>query len=107
MGLGSFLKKSIKNNFRGGSMWKFASKAAKPVEDEVRSMLGLDALKDLAGAQEAQLHRQQEANKLDASVESQNVAQFDDTSDAGFTGTDSRRKKKQSGAYSQALGLQL
>ena len=107
MGLGKFLKTSIKNSFRGGSMWKFASKAAKPVEDQVRGMLGLDALKDLAGAQEAQLRQQQEANKLDASVESQNVAQFDDTSDTGFTGTDSRRKKKQSGAYSQALGLQL
>lgn len=107
MGLGSFLKKSIKNAFRGGSMWKFASKAAAPIEDSVRDALGLNALKDLAGAQEAQLRRQQEANKLDASVESQNVAQFDDTSDSGFTGTDARRKKKQSGAYSQALGLQL
>lgn len=107
MGLGSFLKKSIKNAFRGGSMWQYASKAAKPVEDQVRSMLGLDALKDLASAQETQLRQQQEANKLDASVESQNVAQFDDTSETEFTGTDSRRKKKQSGAYSQALGLQL
>lgn len=107
MGLGSFLKKAIKNSFRGGSMWKFTSKAMKPIEDQMRGMLGLDALKDLAGAQEAQLRQQQEANKLDASVESQNVAQFDDTSDSGFTGTDSRRKKKQAGAYSQALGLQL
>ena len=94
MGIGKFLKKSIKNAFRGGSRL-------------LSGMLGLDALKDLAGAQEAQLRQQQEANKLDASVESQNVAQFDDTSDSGFTGTDSRRKKKQSGAYSQALGLQL
>lgn len=107
MGIGKFLKKSIKNSFRGGSMWSTASKIAKPVEDQVRGMLGLDALKDLAGMQEQQLRQQQEANKLDASVESQNVAQFDDTSDTTFTGTDNRRKKKQSGAYSQALGLQL
>lgn len=107
MGLGSFLKKSIKNSFRGGSLWGSVSKLAKPVEDQFRNMLGLDALKDLAGAQEQQLRQQQEANKLDASVESQNVAQFDDTSDTSFTGTDNRRKKKQAGAYSQALGLQL
>lgn len=107
MGLGKFLKKSVKNAFRGGLMWDQVSKLTRPITKEIQGMLGLDAMKDLAGAQEAQLRQQQEANKLDASVESQNVAQFDDTSDSGFTGTDSRRKKKQSGAYSQALGLQL
>lgn len=100
-GIGKALKKGLKKAFSPLGL------LGKDVLNPLKDMLGLNAMKDLAGAQEAQLRQQQEANKLDASVESQNVAQFDDTSDSGFTGTDSRRKKKQSGAYSQALGLQL
>ena len=89
---------------KGGSTYKWFGKE---IEDQTREMLGLNALKDLATAQETQLKEQQEANKLDSSIESQNVLQFDDTSNNSFTGSDNRKKKKQAGAYSQALGLQL
>lgn len=103
MGLGKSIKKAFKSV--GGLGMKLTGLDF--AKNTLKDVLGLNAMQDLAGAQEAQLRQQQEANKLDASVESQNVAQFDDTSDSGFTGTDTRRKKKQSGAYSQALGLQL
>lgn len=91
-------------DFRGGVTYDLFGST---IEDQTREMLGLNALKDLATAQETQLKEQQEANKLDSSIESQNVLQFDDTSNRSFTGSDNRRKKKQAGAYSQALGLQL
>lgn len=105
MGFGKFLKKTFK---AAGDLTMKVS-GMDWAKDQLKDMLGLNAMKDLAGAQEAQLRQQQEANKLDASVESQNVAQFDTKTDSSgsFTGTDSRRKKKQAGAYSQALGLQL
>lgn len=106
MGLGKFLKKSIKNSFRGGSLWDMG---VKKIHDQIspQKLLGLDALKDLAGSQEAQLRQQLEANKLDSAIESQNVATFDDSASSGFTGTDTRRRKKAAGGYSSGLGLQL
>ena len=73
----------------------------------IKSLLGLDALKDLAGSQERQLRQQLEANKLDSAIESQNVATFDESTSSGFTGTDTRRRKKAAGGYSSGLGLQL
>lgn len=107
MGLGSFLKKSIKNAFRGGSAWGFVSKAAKPLEDQVRGALGLNAFADIAQSQQAALNQQAEAMKLqNANSAFQNVVQFEDGG-TNMGASDIRRKKQASGGYSSGLGLNL
>ncbi len=100
------IKGSVKNMFRGGSMWKFVDKYAhKPVTKKLQDMLGIGALKDMAAGQEESLRRQGEAAKLDSMNEVQNVTQFDDGGGEDFTGGGSRRKKRQSGAFSSGIGL--
>lgn len=100
------LKGSVKNMFRGGSMWKFVDKYAhKPVTKKLQDMLGIGALKDVAAGQEESLRRQGEAAKLDSMNEVQNVTQFDDSASVVSTTSDSIRKKRQSGAFSSGIGL--
>ena len=71
----------------------------------LQSLTGTGALKDMAASQEATLQRQSEAAKLDSMNEVQNVTQFDDGGGADFTDGGSRRKKRQSGAFSSGIGL--
>lgn len=75
----------------------------------VKSVLGLDAGEDLAKQQEKQLRQQQEAAKLQAANEVQQVTQFDETVDPSFSGAneDFRRKKKSAGSYASGIGLQI
>lgn len=75
----------------------------------VKSALGLDAGEDLAKQQEKQLRQQQEAAKLEAANEIQQVAQFDETVDPSFAGAneDFRRKKRSTGAYANGIGLNI
>lgn len=102
MGLGSFLKKSIKNSFRGGSLYKLSDKG----DNMLRDIFGLNAFKDLAAGQDAQIRAQAEQNKLNTANEIQNVVQFEDDVATGG-GSDQRRRKTQSGAYARALNLNI
>lgn len=74
-----------------------------------KKLLGLDSGDDLAKQQERQLRQQQEAAKLEAANEVQQVTQFDETTDPSFAGAneDFRRKKKSAGSYASGLGLQI
>lgn len=73
-----------------------------------RGILGIDTKDDLGKKYDEQLKAQQEANKLNAANEAQNIAQFNDSGgDSTFTGTDTRRRKRDSGAAANALGLQV
>lgn len=74
-----------------------------------KKVLGLDAGEDLAKQQEAMLRQQQEAAKLQAANEIQNVAQFDEDVDPSFAGAsqDNRRKKKSAGSYASGIGLNI
>lgn len=74
-----------------------------------KKLLGLDAGDDLAKQQERQLRQQQEAAKLQAANEVQQVTQFDETVDPSFAGADEdfRRKKRSAGSYASGLGLQI
>ena len=73
-----------------------------------KKLLGLDN-DDLAKQQEKLLRQQQEAAKLQAANEIQNVTQFDETVDPSFSGAneDFRRKKKSTGSYASGIGLQI
>lgn len=75
----------------------------------VKKVLGLDAGDDLAKQQERLLRQQQEAAKLQAANEVQQVTQFDETVDPSFAGAneDFRRKKKSAGSYASGIGLQF
>lgn len=75
----------------------------------VKKVLGLDAGDDLAKQQERLLRQQQEAAKLQAANEVQQVTQFDETVDPSFAGAneDFRRKKKSAGSYASGIGLQI
>lgn len=75
----------------------------------VKKVLGLDGGDDLAKQQEAMLRRQQEAAKLEAANEIQQVTQFDETVDPSFAGAseDFRRKKRSAGSYASGIGLQI
>lgn len=109
MGVLKKIKKTIKGAtkkvFRG-SVFGLADKyVLKPVTKKLQGMLGIGALKDMAAGQEESLRRQGEAAKLDSMNEVQNVTQFDDGGGEDFTGDGSRRKKRQSGAFSSGIGL--
>ena len=115
MGIGSKLKKafkkSVKNMFRGGTAWGFVKKYVdKPFTEKLQSLFGVGAMKDMAAAQEAQLRQQTEAAKLNAMNEMGNVTQFSDNTaqfaDFGDTSTN-RRKKRNAGAFSSGIGLQV
>lgn len=70
--------------------------------------LGLGGQDDLGAAMDKQLKAQQEAAKLSASNEAQNVVQFDATNPTGTVGTsDVRRKKQMAGSYATGLGLNV
>lgn len=73
-----------------------------------KKALGLDT-EDLAKQQEKQLKQQQEAAKLQAANEVQQVTQFDETVDPSFSGADGdfRRKKASTGAYASGMGLNI
>lgn len=73
-----------------------------------KSILGLGN-DDLAKQQEKQLRQQQEAAKLQAANEVQQVTQFDEAVDPSFSGAneDFRRKKKSTGSYASGIGLQI
>lgn len=76
----------------------------------VGGILGLDtgADKKLYEQQERQLKQAQEARKLETLNEVQNVVQFDNAMDTGDpSGSGVRRKKKNAGALSSGLGLQV
>lgn len=107
MGLGSFLKKSIKNSFRGGSLWGAVDKYIDtPFQDKLRGALGLNAFADIAANQEAQLKAQQQANQLNQANELQNVVQFEDGGTNALSGgSDLRRKQRPTGSYAGGLGL--
>lgn len=80
----------------------------KGLEKMFKGVLGLDSGKDLAKAQQAELDRLEQASKLDASQEAQQVAQFDDLEGDTFTGTDTRRKKNKTGnMYGNPLGVSI
>ena len=85
----------------------FLKKLVKSVTKLAGGALGLDTGEDMGSKYEEQLRKQQELNKLNASLEQDKVAQFDETVDPTFSGTDTRRKKSQVGAYSNALGLKV
>lgn len=74
-----------------------------------KKVLGLDAGDDLAKQQERQLRQQQEAAKLEAANEIQQVTQFDETTDPSFAGADEdfRRKKRSAGSYASGIGLKI
>jgi hypothetical protein len=74
----------------------------------IKKALGLGG-DDLAKQQEKQLRQQQEAAKLQAANEVQQVTQFDETVDPSFAGAneDFRRKKKSTGSYASGIGLQI
>lgn len=75
----------------------------------IMKVLGLGGNDDLAKQQEKQLRAQQEAAKLQAANEVQQVTKFDEAVDPSFAGAneDFRRKKKSTGAYASAVGLQI
>lgn len=79
------------------------------ITKKIKGILGLDAGDDLAKQQEAILRQQQEAAKLQAANEIQNVTQFDEAVDPSFVGatTDSRRKKRATGSYASGIGLNI
>ena len=85
----------------------FFKKVFKSVGKLAKGILGLDTGEDLGKKFDQQLQAQQEANKLSAANEVQNVAQFDDSGGDTFSGSDTRRKKRGAGAYANALGLQV
>lgn len=74
----------------------------------IKKALGLGG-DDLAKQQEKQLRQQQEAAKLQAANEVQQVTQFDGAVDPSFAGAneDFRRKKKSTGSYASGIGLQI
>jgi hypothetical protein len=105
MGLGSFLKKSIKNSFRGGSLWNMGvDKLHDQVSNPIKEALGLNAFADIAAGQDAALKAQQAANQLNQANELQNVVQFEDGG-TNVGGTDLRRKQRPTGSYAGGLGL--
>lgn len=105
MGLGKFLKKSIKNSFRGGSLWGFVDKHIdNPFNEKLKGALGLNAFADIAAGQEAALNAQRQANQLQQANEFQNVVQFEDGG-TNVGGSDLRRKNRPTGSYAGGLGL--
>jgi hypothetical protein len=85
----------------------FGGLGFKSVTKFAQNVLGLDTGEDLAKQYDKQLKQQQEANKLNAANEAENVAKFDDSSGSSFGGTDNRQKKRGAGAYANALGLKI
>ena len=77
----------------------------KKLKTPQQSILGIGAMKDMAAGNEESLRRQSEASKLDSMDEVQNVTQLDDSGGEDFAGGGSRRKKRQSGAFSSGVGL--
>lgn len=103
-----FVKDSFKNNFRGGSLWKIVDKNIHtPATNKLQDMLGIGALKDMAAGQEEAMRLQGEKAKLDTMNEVDNIVKVDDSTTGEFTGGGSRRKKRQGGANSNAIGLQF
>lgn len=94
MGFGSKLKKSLR----------------KVLGKSIGSLFGVGKMKDMAAAQEEQLRRQTEAAKLNAMNEIGNVTQFsDNTAQLASFGDDgtNRRKRRNAGAFSSGIGLQV
>lgn len=86
----------------------FLKKVFKSVGKIAGGILGLDTGEDMGKQYEAQLRQQQEMNKLNAANEGAQVAKFDDTAtQSTFGSDDTRRKKTNAGAYSNALGLKV
>lgn len=97
MGFGSKFTKSLK-------------KIGKSITKGIGSLFGVGGIKDMAAAQEAQLRQQTEAVKLNAMNEMGNVTQFsDNTAQSASSGDDStdRRKRRNAGAFSSGIGLQI
>lgn len=97
MGFGKKFKKSLK-------------KIGKSIKKGIGSLFGVGAMKDMAAAQEDQLRQQTEAAKLNSMNEMGNVTQFSDNA-AQFASfgddTTDRRKKRNAGAFSSGIGLQV
>lgn len=98
MGLGKKLKKSFK-------------KIGKSIKKGIGSLFGVGAMQDMAAAQAAQLRQQTEAAKLNAMNEIGNVTQFSDNAaqSTSFGGADdtARRRRRNAGAFSSGIGLQV
>ena len=109
MGIGSKLKKAVKKVFKTASKVTGLSWLHKTAKNGISSLFGISAMKDMAAAQEAKLRQQKEAAKLDSMNEMGNVTQFsENTAQFANIGDDTnRRKKRNAGAFSSGIGLQV
>lgn len=110
MGIGSKIKKSFKKVFKATSKVTGLDWLHKTAKKGINSLFGVDAMKDMAAAQEAQLRQQTEAAKLNSMNEMGNVTQFsENTAQFANIGDEdtNRRKKRNAGAFSSGIGLQV
>ena len=110
MGFGSKIKKSVKKAFKSWHKVTGIDWLNKKTKKGLGSLFGVGAMKDMAAAQEAQLRQQTEEAKLNSMNEMGNVTQFSDNTaqfaDFGDDNTN-RRKKRNAGAFSSGIGLQV
>lgn len=110
MGIGKSIKKSFKKAFKITSKITGLDWLQKTAKKGIGSLFGVGAMKDMAASQEAQLRQQTEAAKLNSMNEMGNVTQFsDNTAQSASFGDDdtNRRKKRNAGAFSSGIGLQV
>ena len=110
MGIGSKIKKTVKKAFKATSKVTGLNWLHKTAKKGMGSLFGVGAMEDMAAAQEAQLRQQTEAAKLNSMNEMGNVTQFsDNTAQFANIGDDdtNRRKRRNAGAFSSGIGLQV
>lgn len=105
MGIFSKIKKGVKKALGFVGKVTGISSVFRGVKGIWDNLTGKTAARDMAATQEAQLRRQAEQAKLDASNEVGNVTQFEDGADSFAGGVGNRRKKRSAGAYASGLGL--
>ena len=109
MGIGSKLKKAVNKVFKAANKITGLDWLQKTAKKGIGSLFGVGAMKDMAAAQEAQLRQQTEEAKLNSMNEMGNVTQFSDNTAqfADFGDNTNRRKKRNAGAFSSGIGLQV
>lgn len=103
MGLFSSIGKALKKTF-GGTIGLTLGALAKPLSNSVGKLFGAGQMEDLGAQQAEMLRRQNEASKLDAMNQMNNVTQFEDGT-TGLTSTSGVRKRRSAGAFSAGNSL--
>ena len=110
MGIGKSIKKAFKKTFKTVGKVTGINWLTKGLKKGIGSLFGVGAMKDMAAAQEEQLRQQTEAAKLNSMNEMGNVTQFsDNTAQVANFGDDDteRRRRRNAGAFSSGIGLQV